>query len=148
MAAKRRLLLNGESYEVDLLEQSRDRVVFNLDGRSYSVEFQDEIPRESGTGSTKTGVAKPRTAGAKAARVTAAKTSDGAIAVAAPMPGVVLEIVARVGVKVVQGDVLLRVEAMKMENHIFASHSGTIRAIHVEQGQEVLDGDLLLEIVE
>ena len=67
---------------------------------------------------------------------------------AAPMPGVVLEIVARVGVKVVQGDVLLRVEAMKMENNIFASHSGTIRAIHVEQGQEVLDGDLLLEIVE
>ena len=148
MAAKRRLLVNGESYEVEVLEQSRERVVFNLDGRSYAVEFQEALPGESGEGSSKAGVAKPRTAGSKAARITAAKTSDGAIAVSAPMPGVVLEIIARVGVQVVQGDVLLRVEAMKMENNIFASHSGTVRAIHVEQGQEVLDGDLLLEIVE
>ncbi|HLQ39584.1 MAG TPA: acetyl-CoA carboxylase biotin carboxyl carrier protein subunit [Tetragenococcus sp.] len=67
-------------------------------------------------------------------------------AMTAPMPGTVLKILVNVGDSVVENQPVLILEAMKMENEIVASHSGTIEALHVNKGDAVNSGDALLTI--
>lgn len=66
--------------------------------------------------------------------------------VAAPMPGVVASVAATVGQSVKQGDLLLTIEAMKMETGIHADKDGTIKAVHVTPGAQVDAKDLMVEV--
>ena len=68
----------------------------------------------------------------------------GAIVVEAPMPGKILKISVAVGASVVSGDVLLILEAMKMENEISAPAGGTVREIRAREGDSVNTGDVLV----
>jgi biotin carboxyl carrier protein len=63
--------------------------------------------------------------------------------VTAQIAGKVLRVIASVGDSVKQGDVLLVVEAMKMENEIKAPADGTVKEVPVTEGQRVVEGDLL-----
>ena len=64
----------------------------------------------------------------------------------APMPGLVLSVHVAPGQEVRQGDGLLVLEAMKMENELQAAGSGTVKAVHVSPGQAVGKNALLLEV--
>lgn len=75
-----------------------------------------------------------------------ARASDGHAVLKAPMPGLVLRILAEVGGTVAAGDPLLALEAMKMENELKAPIAGTITAVHVRAGQAVEKGERLLEL--
>jgi biotin carboxyl carrier protein len=66
--------------------------------------------------------------------------------VRAPMPGVVISIKCKVKDKVEAGDLLLTLEAMKMENEIYAPKSGVVKRIAVSEKQSVNYGDVLVEI--
>lgn len=66
--------------------------------------------------------------------------------VRAPMPGVILSIECKLGDKVEAGDILLMLEAMKMENAVYAPKSGVITKIAVSEKQNVKYGEVLLEI--
>ena len=68
----------------------------------------------------------------------------GASVVEAPMPGKILKISVAVGASVVSGDVLLILEAMKMENEISAPAGGTVREIRAREGDSVNTGDVLI----
>ena len=70
----------------------------------------------------------------------------GGTQVNAPMPGVVLKVEASAGQKVKAGDVLIVLEAMKMENEISAPVSGTVREILVGPGTTVNTGDIMVVI--
>lgn len=63
----------------------------------------------------------------------------------APMPGLIREIQIAVGAAVKKGDVLLILEAMKMENALKSPRDGTIKKIAIEKGQAVEKGQLLVE---
>ena len=65
--------------------------------------------------------------------------------VAAPMPGVVASLAVEQGRSVVAGDLLMTIEAMKMETALHAERDGTVAAVHVAAGQSVEAKDLLLE---
>lgn len=67
--------------------------------------------------------------------------------IGAPMPGNVLVISVKVDDKVKPGDVLLTIEAMKMETSIYAKHGGTVSKLHVEPGVSVDAKDLLIEMI-
>ncbi len=64
----------------------------------------------------------------------------------APMPGLVLEVKVKVGDTVEEGDALLILEAMKMENVIKAGGTSTISAVHIDKGNTVEKGQLLIEM--
>ena len=59
------------------------------------------------------------------------------------MPGKILEVKANAGQVVKKGDVLVVLEAMKMENEIVASQDGTVASVDVEVGKSVEAGDIL-----
>ena len=66
--------------------------------------------------------------------------------VGAPMPGVVASVAATAGAKVHQGDLLLTIEAMKMETGIHAERDGVVAAVHVTPGAQIDAKDLLIEL--
>ncbi|HYM41860.1 MAG TPA: biotin carboxylase N-terminal domain-containing protein [Steroidobacteraceae bacterium] len=63
-----------------------------------------------------------------------------------PLPGVVVSVPVSVGQKVAVGEVLMVIEAMKMEHTISAPHAGTVLAIHFARGERVPEGSQLLEL--
>ena len=73
----------------------------------------------------------------------AAPAAAGSIEVAAPMPGKILNVKAGVGTAVKKGDVILILEAMKMENDVVAPEDGTVASINVSAGDAVEAGDVL-----
>lgn len=72
--------------------------------------------------------------------------SQGAVKINAPMPGKVLSIKAPVGTAVTKGQVVLVLEAMKMENEIVAPQDGTVASIDVAEGASVEAGAVLASL--
>jgi 3-methylcrotonyl-CoA carboxylase alpha subunit len=70
--------------------------------------------------------------------------SDGRIL--SPMPGKIVKVEAQAGQSVSKGEVLVIVEAMKMENNVMAEKGGTVKAVKVAVGESVLQDDVLVEI--
>ena len=85
----------------------------------------------------------PVAAAAPAPAAPAAPAAAGSIEVAAPMPGKILNVKAGVGTAVKKGDVILILEAMKMENDVVAPEDGTVASINVSAGDAVEAGDVL-----
>ena len=67
----------------------------------------------------------------------------GAQTVSAPMPGTILKVNVSNGQAVKKGDVLMVLEAMKMENEILAANDGTVSSVNVTAGQSVESGTVL-----
>ena len=94
-------------------------------------------------------VARPAATSAPAAPATPvvkpAAASTGKSGVKSPLPGVILDIKVNVGDTVKKGQVIIILEAMKMENNINADKDGKITAINVNKGDSVLEGtDLVI----
>ena len=83
---------------------------------------------------------------APAAPAAAPKASAGAVQVKAPMPGTILDIKVSAGQQVKKGDVLVILEAMKMENEIMAPQDGTVDAVHVQKGASVNSDDPVVSL--
>ena len=108
-----------------------------VNGVAYDVAVE-----ELGAGAAPAAVAAPAPVAA-AAPAPAAPAAAGSIEVAAPMPGKILNVKAGVGTAVKKGDVILILEAMKMENDVVAPEDGTVASINVSAGDAVEAGDVL-----
>lgn len=85
----------------------------------------------------------PAAASAPAPAAPAAAAGAGETAVEAPMPGKVIKVVAAAGTAVKSGDVVIILEAMKMQNEICAPCDGTVKAVNVSAGQTVTAGQAM-----
>ena len=91
--------------------------------------------------------AKPASAPAAAPAPVAAPATDvQGTKVESPLPGVIKSISVKPGDKVQENQVIITLEAMKMENEICAECSGTILAVNVAVGQSVMEGQVLVVI--
>ena len=68
------------------------------------------------------------------------------IAVVCPITGVVIEIAVSVGESVEEGDLLVVIDSMKMENEILSEHAGTVKEINVADDQNVSEDELILTL--
>ena len=120
-----------------------------LEGKTYEMEV--ELVGEGGAvkqavkkAEPKAAVSAPVAAPAAPAKQSQAEAGDGSVV--APMPGTVIKIVKNAGEAVKAGEVVLILEAMKMENEIAAPVDGTIAAINCTEGGTVAGGDVLFEV--
>lgn len=109
----------------------------NVNGNVYEVTLE---VMEDGAPSTP---AKP----VQASPAPVASTpSAGKNSVVAPIPGTILSVNVSNGAKVKKGDVLMVLEAMKMENEIMAPCDGTVSSVNVQKGSAVQSGAVLCSI--
>ena len=111
-----------------------------VNGTAYDVTVEEG----SGSGAP-AAAAKPAAAPKKAPAAAPAKSAggQGATKVNAPMPGKILSVKANAGQAVKKGDVLMILEAMKMENEVVAPSDGTVASIDVTEGSSVEAGAVL-----
>lgn len=117
-----------------------------VNGNTYEVEVQ-EVGQGSSFVATQPAVAQ--TPVAVPAAPTAPVTSidnEGANKVGAPMPGKIVDVKVTVGQTIKEGDLVAVLEAMKMENEIFATASGTVASVNVSAGQMVEANDIIISI--
>ncbi len=101
---------------------------------------QESAPAEEAPGDTPPSSAPP------AQGKKGAEPSKGGTTVAAPMPGSIIDVKISEGDQVNEGDLLLILEAMKMENEITAPVSGTVVQVLAQKGTTVNSGDRLVVI--
>ena len=104
-----------------------------VNGVAYSVSVE-----ETAAGAAPVAAAAPKAA--------APAGAAGAVAVKAPMPGNILDVKVAAGASVKAGDVLVILEAMKMENEIVAPQDGTVASVNVNKGDTVNSGDVLVSM--
>ena len=122
--------VNGNSYEVEVEEVGG------------SVSYAPGAPAAPAS----TPVAAPAPAAPAAPAAPKASTGAGSIKVESPMPGTILKVNVKVGDKVDEGQAVIMLEAMKMENEIVAPKAGTVASIDVNQGDSVNSGDVLITL--
>lgn len=117
-----------------------------VNGTIYDVSVEEKTgtaaPAAAPTPAAAPSAPAPAAAPAPAPAPTAGG-SAGSVEVTAPMPGKILSVKASVGAEVKKGDVVLLLEAMKMENEVVAPQDGKIASINVNSGDMVGAGDVL-----
>ena len=120
------IVIDGKSHDVRLSEGDGVYVV-QLGGQIYEVVVEDERTR--------------RLAGLKG---NVALTGEAILK--APMPGVVVEVPVTTGQEVAQGDIVIVLESMKMQNEFKAPRAGTVHMIYVAAGDKVEQNDTMITI--
>ena len=139
-----KLIIHGNNYNVVIGDVEETSAMVEVNGTSYTVEFEKPVVKSSAP------IKIIRTS--TPAAVSAVKPiqpmapDSGSTPVKSPLPGVILEVKCAVGDTVKKGDVILILEAMKMENVIEATANGKIESIKVGKGDSVLEGDTLVVI--
>ena len=111
-----------------------------VNGNVYNVTVEEGITASASAPAVKTSVpAAPAVSSAPAA-------AKGSVKIEAPMSGKILGVKASAGQTVKRGDVIVVLEAMKMENEVVATKSGTVAQVAVTKGQVVETGTPLVVI--
>ena len=130
--------LNGKNYEVDVTET--DAIVTGVTEVPVMVAA---APAVAAAATVAAPAEAPKAEEAPAAPSAPAAPTTSGTQVKAPMPGSILAVKASVGQAVKAGDVIVVLEAMKMENDIVAPCDGTVKEIVVTKGTTVNTDDVL-----
>jgi biotin carboxyl carrier protein len=134
----------GVEYTVNVVDKATGGSLVTIDGREFDVKLSDgdTDPAVSSrpVAPAWRSISTASTPGAAAA----APVGDGKIV--APISGTIISIDVKVGDSVAVDQVVLKLEAMKMENDITASVSGTVKEIAVSEGSDTSTGQLLMTI--
>ena len=128
--------LQGTAVEEVLIKKQPSAVQSSLPMSGEPIALNVEIDGESY-------LVKVALAGMSIQEAQPKAPTDG---ITVPMQGVVIRYTVKKGDKVAQGDVIAVLEAMKMEQNIFANKEGTVKEIYIKEGTTVAPGDVLMSI--
>ena len=135
--------IHGNEYAVEIKKVDEGVASVEVNGTVYEVQYE----AERRVSKTPTLVRTPvyHTESERPKKTSRPEESKGRV-IKAPLPGVILDLRIKEGDSVKAGDVLMIMEAMKMENNIVAPGDGTVTSLKVAKGDNVLEGDPLVEI--
>lgn len=141
--------VEGGRYEADLVHIGRTRAYsLLLDGNSFEFTLAgsaEEVELSGGAGHFHVTVEDARTHAARS-KTASARGASGPRTIKAQMPGIVRELKVAEGDVIEKGQLLLVLEAMKMQNDIRSDRPGTVRRIHVASGETVEKGAGLVDV--
>lgn len=143
-----RITVQGRSYDVEVSDVSQSPVTVTVDGVDYAVDLPggaETAMQSPAPAPGRPAEPPPQPAQRQAAPPRPAQPAAGGNEVRAVMPGRVLTVNIAAGDVVTQGQPLLVVESMKMENTVASPRDGTIRVVHVAEGDTVQHGQTLVE---
>ena len=117
-----------------------------VNGKVYEVTVEEGFSAQASQTAAVPANAPAQAAPVKAPAASTKSAAVGAVKITAPMPGKILDVKVSVGQEVKRGDVMLILEAMKMENEIVAPQDGTVASIQVSAGSAVEAGDTLASL--
>jgi biotin carboxyl carrier protein len=123
------ILYQNKSYRAELVktDAATKTFVYKINGRNYTVELKDKFDLLlEKMGMANAGISKINN-------------------IKAPMPGLIIDLKIKAGDIVKQGDPLLILEAMKMENILKAPGEGTVKTVKVKKGDSVEKGQVMIE---
>ena len=144
--------VQGVDYDVEIEEVEGNVAKVNVNGIRFDVELKQPINPTSSLKKVRVEAPKPvarpaiPTAAPAAAPAAPAAPAGAGSPIKAPLPGTIIELKVNVGDTVKQGDCVLILEAMKMQNNIESEYEGTVTSITVKQGETVMEGAVLLTI--
>lgn len=138
---KYKFTISGTEYDVHLKDIEDNVAELDVNGTIYEVEIHGEVK----TSKTPKLIRKPVEKMPGEGQIKKSE-STGKHKVTAPLPGTILKINVSVGDVVTEGQNLIVMEAMKMENQVQTTKGGEVTAIKVNVGDSVLQDDLLIEI--
>ena len=144
------ITVDGQSFAIRVVRHEKTLTVY-VNEKPFAVQLPDPMPEDGAIEllvDAKTYAVEASGATAASPRPKAARKASAATtgAVVSQMTGRIVRIDVKTGDTVNEGDVLLVIEAMKMENEITAPVSGTVKEIDVSAGARVSEGDTLLVI--
>lgn len=141
--------VQGVDYDVEIVNVEGNIAKVNVNGIPFEVELKQPINPANMPHRPVVTPPKPQpqqSAAAPKADKPAANVPTGGTKITAPLPGTITEVKVKVGDTVKDGDTVVVLEAMKMQNNIEAEGSGTVTAILVNKGDTVMEGDALITI--
>ncbi len=131
--------VNENGYTVKIKAHEDNIINLEVNGTIYEVVMKEDFKK------TKTPILV-RAASKQPSVPLKVNPKSNKTKIVAPIPGVILSLNVKVGDTIKENDLLLVLEAMKMENNIVAEKSGVVTAIKVEVGQQVLQDALMIEL--
>lgn len=148
--------INGHDYQVDVNSVEGGIADVTVNGTDYKVELADAVPAPAQQAArpapqaTFTAAPAPQTTAQATQPAAQTATASAPLGkgevVTAPLPGVILDIKVKVGDVVKAGQTVAVLEAMKMENEIESTASGTVTAVNAGKGDSVLEGAAIITI--
>ena len=144
--------VQGVDYDVEIEEVEGNVAKVNVNGIRFDVEMTQPINPTSTLKKVHIEAPKPVARPSVATAAPAAPAAEKPAAagagspVKAPLPGTVTEVKVNVGDTVKVGDIVMVLEAMKMQNNIESEFEGTVTSITVKQGENVMEGATLMTI--
>ena len=142
--------VQGVDYDVEIEEVEGNVAKVNVNGIRFYVEMKQPINATSTLKKVHVEapkpVARPSVAPAAAPAAEKPMAAGTGSPVKAPLPGTVIDVKVNVGDTVKVGDVVLVLEAMKMQNNIESEFEGTVTSIVVKQGESVMEGATMMTI--
>ncbi len=141
--------VQGVDYDVEIVEVEGNVAKVNVNGISFEVEMKRPI--NPATMPHKPKISAPVAPAQPAAtsqpeKPKPAVPAGNGMKITAPLPGTITDIKVKVGDTVKDGDSVIILEAMKMQNNIEAECSGTVTSVLVNKGDTVMEGDALITI--
>ena len=136
---KFKFTIAGNEYSAEVKDFEDSLATIEVNGTTYEVEVHQEVKQAKVPKLVRKEVVKKPGEGGVPTK------ASGAGAVKAPLPGNIFSINVAVGDAVAKGDILLVMEAMKMENNVLAEKDGVVKSVKVSLGDAVLQNDVLIE---
>lgn len=131
---------NGVEYEVQIHKVEGNIAHLTVNEVDFEVEIEGLMANPTRMSSN------PAEKTTKPGTIAKPKTHKTSYELKSPLPGTILDLYVNKGDTINKGQVLLILEAMKMENSIEAEYDGVVENIYIKKGDSVLEGDLLLII--